>query len=444
MSPKNQAKAIADWKIEGPRRETARARRGLPIYIPDEEKDIYNKITTEARARLDQSGGPAPAMSVVEACPQVCQPGGSANGATPPHIDNITSKGQQTYDFWALVHTPVKPADIRRIPAAKAAVDKEFNKLFEKTTWDFSTVQEKSKVKERALKNKTAVHFAGIMELCHKKNSQLEEIHHRYKGRIVLRGDNIKDESSTLAVFSETAASASHVEAARSIDAIARMPGCDGYDIDAIGAYHQIPLGDDCPPTWCSLPRHRWPAGWEGKSKEPVVLLKRNLYGHPRAGFYWEAHVQKVLTGEGFKPIPGWECVYHHQEKQLLVSVYVDDFKIGGNNKNTKPMIKRLGKLSELDEAMPLNGDVKDSGSGFRRRAVVLGEVQIDAILSRINRERELHFRPASSVVTLRLEDRSWRSVWNGCITRVDCRSRRVRAANVSNRAGSRTCVTSY
>ena len=99
MSPKNQAKAIADWKIEGPKRDTARARRGLPIYIPDEEKDIYNKITTEARARLDQSGGPAPAMSVVEACPQVCQPGGSANGATPPHIDNITSKGQQTNDF---------------------------------------------------------------------------------------------------------------------------------------------------------------------------------------------------------------------------------------------------------------------------------------------------------------------------------------------------------
>mgnify|MGYP000031465580 CR=1 FL=1 len=50
--------------------------------------------------------------------------------------------------------------------------------------------------------------------------------------------------------------------------------------------------------------------------------------------------------------------MYHHPEKQFLVSVYVDDFKIGGNNKHTKPMIKRLGKLIELDEAMPLNGDV--------------------------------------------------------------------------------------
>ena len=86
--------------------------------------------------------------------------------------------------------------------------------------------------------------------------------------------------------------------------------------------------------------------------------MKRNLYGHPRAGNYWEEHVQNILTGDGFKPIPGWECVYHHPEKQLLVSVYVDDFKIGGNNKHTKPMIARLSKLIELDEAVPLHGDV--------------------------------------------------------------------------------------
>ena len=65
ISPKNQAKAIADWKIEGPQREKARAARGLPVHIPGEAHDIYNKVTSEARARLDTSGGPAHAMSAV-------------------------------------------------------------------------------------------------------------------------------------------------------------------------------------------------------------------------------------------------------------------------------------------------------------------------------------------------------------------------------------------
>ena len=162
----------------------------MPFYILEEEHTIYNNITSEARTRLDVSGGPAPAMSVVDtSCLSDC----GANNATPQHNDNIQSKGLRSNDFWALVHTPVKPADIRRIPAAKDDVDEEFTKLFDKTSWDFSTVREKSDVKNEALKNKTTVHFGSIMELCHVKHSQLEAKYHRYKGRTVFRGDNIQD-----------------------------------------------------------------------------------------------------------------------------------------------------------------------------------------------------------------------------------------------------------
>ena len=45
-----------------------------------------------------------------------------------------------------------------------------------------------------------------------------------------------RHENGVIAFFSEQAASASHVGAARSLDALARMPDCDGFDIDAIGA----------------------------------------------------------------------------------------------------------------------------------------------------------------------------------------------------------------
>ena len=70
--------------------------------------------------------------------------------------------------------------------------------------------------------------------------------------------------------------------------------------------------------------------------KEPVVLMKRNLYGHPRAGFLWEKFSTSVMLSEGFEKVPGWECLFIHQELQLMLSEYVDDFKLAGKNENIK------------------------------------------------------------------------------------------------------------
>ena len=66
----------------------------------------------------------------------------------------------------------------------------------------------------------------------------------KYKGRIVLRGDNVKDEEGFYAVFSEQGTSASQLSAAKFLDAIARCPGCKGEDSDAVGAYTQVVLKD--------------------------------------------------------------------------------------------------------------------------------------------------------------------------------------------------------
>ena len=65
-----------------------------------------------------------------------------------------------------------------------------------------------------------------------------------YKGRIVFRGDIVKDEDGQFAVFTEQGASASSMEAAKFMDAVARMPGNDGQDSDALGAYTQVKLAD--------------------------------------------------------------------------------------------------------------------------------------------------------------------------------------------------------
>ena len=52
------------------------------------------------------------------------------------------------------------------------------------------------------------------------------------------------------------------------------------------------------------LPRHKWPKSWSSM-EDPVVLLERNLYGHPLTGLLWERQFEKILLqhglGEGFQ-----------------------------------------------------------------------------------------------------------------------------------------------
>ena len=60
------------------------------------------------------------------------------------------------------------------------------------------------------------------------KNAELEPKLQKYKGRVVLRDDTLKDDSGAYAVFTEQGSSASQMTAAKIMDIIARLPGCDG------------------------------------------------------------------------------------------------------------------------------------------------------------------------------------------------------------------------
>ena len=83
------------------------------------------------------------------------------------------------------------------------------------------------------------VHFASLVDICHLKNAELEAKHQKYKGRVVLRGDIVKDNSGSYAVFTEQGSSASQMTTAKVMDIISRLPGCDGQAADAVSAYTQ-------------------------------------------------------------------------------------------------------------------------------------------------------------------------------------------------------------
>ena len=113
-----------------------------------------------------------------------------------------------------------------------------------KTAWDTNKVREYEDIRSEAESGpkKREVHFGRVFLLCHIKNCQLSEDMWKYKGRVVFEGNFTTDQDKAWAVFSEQGTSSSHLCAAKFLDAIARMPGNDGEDSDAMGAYTQTKL----------------------------------------------------------------------------------------------------------------------------------------------------------------------------------------------------------
>ena len=102
------------------------------------------------------------------------------------------------------------------------------------------------------------------------------------------------------------------ISAANVMDIISRLPGCLGQAADAVSAYTQEMVDghkllklpkSHCPDIWIRLPRHKWPTSWSS-IEDPVVVVERNLYGHPSAGLMGKASCEdpfEAWLGENSK-----------------------------------------------------------------------------------------------------------------------------------------------
>ena len=186
----------------------------------------------------------------------------------------LQEKGDNSSQHYYLVHKFIPMPQAMRIPAAKAAVDKEWEKLEKISAWNLTKVKSKKTVIDEARTSGAKVHFASSMDICH-----LIMLNWRQNTK------NTKVELS-YAVFTEQGSSASQMTAAKIMDIISRLPGCDGQAADAVSAYTQVKMEDahkllkipksECPDIWIRLPRHKWPKSWFSM-EDPVVLLERNL-----------------------------------------------------------------------------------------------------------------------------------------------------------------------
>ena len=83
----------------------------------------------------------------------------------------------------------------------------------------------------------------------------------------------------------------------------------------------------------------------------PLIL---SLYGHPDAGGYWEKHCETHLGTVGFTPIPEWRSCFWHDELKLMLTVYVDDFKLSGPKENLAEGWRRIRSGITTDDPHPL------------------------------------------------------------------------------------------
>ena len=127
--------------------------------------------------------------------------------------------------------------------------------------------------------------------------------------------------------------------AAKIMDIISKLPGCNGQAADAVSTCTQVNM-EDAHKLRKFHNRNVQTFGFvyhdtNGQNHGPVwktqsFLLKGICYGHPLAGLLWERQFEKILLKHGWEKIPNWECLFVHREKGLFLSVYVDDIQLSG------------------------------------------------------------------------------------------------------------------
>ena len=87
----------------------------------------------------------------------------------------------------------------------------------------------------------------------------------------------MKDDSGSYAVFTEQGSSASQMTAAKIMDIISILPGCDGQAADAASAYTFL------------------------------------------TGLLWEMQLEKMLLKHGWEKVSEWDCFFVHRQKRMIL-----------------------------------------------------------------------------------------------------------------------------
>ena len=240
-----------------------------------------------------------------------------------------------------MVARPLGKADLRgfsddKLKKARDARLKEWTNLRSKFVWLDADVEEWSDVVARTRKAGRTVHLGYLHGLMVEKNSELPDgdENKKLKYRVVFLGDRVRTQNWEQAMFQDQGSAPATMEAAKFADMYGLFPGHDVEQADAEQAYVQAELKG--PPTYVVLPEDGLPTDPELLAKfksmrQPVVRLRKALYGHPDSGTFWEEHCDAKVRSCGFIPVSeSWPSCYYHPKLKLMLTIYVDDFLMSG------------------------------------------------------------------------------------------------------------------
>ena len=162
--------------MKKPKLDNAKRLRGI-YFIDPEDKECKENVKN-ARKKLEKPVAPAMPCKVIKSNKN-CGSGASNKIKTKLvcileasestrlrmeeslpnyHEDHIAGKGDNSLQHYNLVHKFIPMPQAMKIPAAKAAVDKEWEKLEKILAWDLTKVKSK--------KEGMKVHFASLMDIC--------------------------------------------------------------------------------------------------------------------------------------------------------------------------------------------------------------------------------------------------------------------------------------
>ena len=177
------------------------------------------------------------------------------------------------------------------------------------------------------------------MDICNLKIDELEAKHQKYKGRVVFRGDIVKGDSGSYAVFTEQGSSASQMTAAKVMDIISRLLGCAGQAADAVSAYTQVKMR--MLPNCLKFPNRNVQTfgsvyhDTNGLNHGPVWKTQSFLSSGICMVIFWQdccgkGNLRKFYCNTVGRRFPIGNAYSYTVKKGLFLTVSVDDIKLTG------------------------------------------------------------------------------------------------------------------
>ena len=257
--------------------------------------------------------------------------------------------GIKSFRTPAYVHRLLSREEWRGRPEVQVAINSERDGLLLEGTWREDEILAKDVVVESARLKGETIHLASLMTIVSIKGFEKNPDEWRIKARVVFRGDAVKDQDGLGAIFQDLSASApSSISGLNTVITFSMMPGNHCTTSDCIRAYIQSPLKTKHR-TFVLLPPELVPQS-KKHLKSPCAQLYKSLYGHPESSAHWQSHLsavlQKQLGGVEFQNLPS---VFWFDSMNLILSVYVDDLTLAGEESRRDSFWKTLKQHINLD-----------------------------------------------------------------------------------------------